>query len=361
MKLKLKIVNTLLILAMAFSLAACGSNGNAGSGASSEASGGAGPSASASPSSPGSGGEPVKVGLLTGTAGLGDKSFNDLANEGAQSAATDFGIDLKVVEPGDLAAAEGLLRDLAKAGNELIFAVGFDMVEPLTAVANEYPDKKFAVIDAAVDLPNVRSLMFKEHEGSFLVGALAAMMTETNKIGTIPAMDVPFLNRFTAAYEQGAKYVNPDIEVLNQPIGSDNSAFNDPGKMKNIALSMYSQNVDIIYPVAGGSGTGLFEAAKEQNKYAFGINSDQDDMAQGLVLTSMLKRVDTAVYDTISRFVGGHFEAGLQEYGLSNNGIGLTEMKYTKNIIGSENIGKLSEIQQNIMTGEIEVIDITAQ
>jgi basic membrane protein A len=358
MKYYLNIAKILSISLIVLSLIACGANSNSASNTDSSSSS---PASSESPVSSSSSGKAIKVGLLTGTAGLGDKSFNDLADEGAKKAASDLGVDLKVVEPGDLAAAEGLLRDLAKAGNELIFAVGFDMVDPLKAVAAEYPDKKFAVIDAVVDLPNIRSLVFKEHEGSFLVGALAAMMTKTNKIGSIPAMDVPFLNRFTKAYEQGAKYINPDIQVLNQPIGSDSSSFNDPGKMKNIALSMYSQNVDIIYPVAGGSGTGLFEAAKEQKKYAFGINSDQDDMAQGLVLTSMLKRVDVAVYDTIKSYVDNAFEAGVKEYGLSNDGISLTDMKYTKDIIGADKIKKLDDIKQKILSGEIKVTDITAQ
>lgn len=336
-------------------LAGCGSNPSK----SAESPNGSSAAATSASSQTGEGSK-LKVGLLTGTAGLGDKSFNDLADKGAKQAAEELGIELKVVEPGDLTAAEGLLRDLANAGNDLIFAVGFDMVEPLQAVASEFPDKKFAVVDAVVDLPNVRSLVFKEHEGSFLIGALAAMMTKTDKIGTIPAMDVPFLNRFTKAYEQGAKYIKPDIQVLMQPIGSDSSAFNDPGKMKNIALSMYAQGVDIIYPVAGGSGTGLFEAAKEQNKFAFGINDDQDAMAEGLVLTSMLKRVDVAVYDTIKSAVEGAFEAGVKEYGLSNGGIGLTEMVYTKDIIGSENIQKLDELKQKIISGEIEVVDAAA-
>jgi basic membrane protein A len=301
----------------------------------------------------------VKIGLLTGVAGLGDKSFNDLSYDGAKKAEKDLGIKLKVVEPGDLSAAEGLLRDLVKAGNDMVVAVGFDMVDPLKVVAKEYPDKKFAVIDAVVDLPNVQSLLFKEHEGSFLIGALAAMMTKTDKVATIPAMDVPFLNRFSKAFEQGAKYIKPDINVTIQPIGSDMSSFNDPGKMKNIALSMYSHDIDVIYPVAGGSGTGLFEAAKEKGKYAFGINSNQDDMAKGLVLTSMVKRCDVAVFNSIKSFVDKQFKGGIQTYGLENDGIGLTDFKYTKDVIGEENIKKIDGIKDDIITGKIKVIDVT--
>lgn len=301
----------------------------------------------------------IKVGLLTGVAGLGDKSFNDSSYDGAKKAEKELGIKLKVVEPGDLSAAEGLLRDLVKAGNDMVVAVGFDMVEPVKVVAEEFPDKKFAVIDAFVDLPNVQSLLFKEHEGSFLVGALSAMMTETNKIASVPAMDVPFLNRFSKAFEQGAKHVKPDINVTIQPMGSDMNTFNDPGKMKNIALSMYSQGIDVIYPVAGGSGTGLFEAAKEKGKYAIGINSDQDDMAKGLVLTSMVKRCDVAVFNAFKSFVDNKFEAGVQSYGLENGGISLTEFQYTKDIIGAEKIQKINEIKDEIISGKIKVVDIT--
>ncbi|SDY65392.1 basic membrane protein A [Proteiniborus ethanoligenes] len=306
-------------------------------------------------------GEKVKVGLLTGVAGLGDKSFNDLAYDGAKQAEKELNIELKVVEPIDLASTEGLLRDLANAGNDMVIGVGFDMAEPMNIVSQEFPDTKFAIVDAVVEQPNVQSLTFKEHEGSFLIGALTALMTETNKVGCIPAMDIPFLNRFTNAYEQGVKYINKDIEVIVQPIGSDFSAFNDPGKAKNIAASMYSQGIDIIYPVAGGSGTGLFEAAKDANKYALGINSDQDYMAEGLVLASMMKRVDVAVFESIQDVVDKSFVGELKLFGLENNGVGLSEMKYTKDIIGEEVINKLEEIKKGIIDGTIEVIDVTAQ
>jgi len=332
----------ILIVSLVFTLAACGAKDTTGGNTDSK-------------------GEKVKVGLLTGVAGLGDKSFNDLAFEGAKKAESDLAIELKVVEPIDLASTEGLLRDLAKAGNHIVIGVGFDMLEPMNTVAQEFKDTKFAIIDAVVDQPNVQSLVFKEHEGSFLVGALAALMTETDKVGAIPAMDIPFLNRFTAAYEQGAKHINPDIQVVVQPIGSDFSSFNDPGKAKNIALSMYSQDIDIIYPVAGGSGTGLFEAAKEVNKYAFGINSNQDYMAEGLVLTSMMKRVDVAVFNAIKDAVDSTFEGGVKEFGLSNDGVGVTEMEFTKDIVGEANIKKIEEIKQDIIAGKIKVIDITAE
>jgi basic membrane protein A len=155
--------------------------------------------------------------------------------------------------------------------------------------------------------------------------------------------------------------VNPSIQVTIQPIGSDMNGFNDPGKMKNIALSMYSKDIDIIYPVAGGSGTGLFEAAKETKKYAFGINSNQDDMAQGLVLTSMLKRVDVAVFDTIKGYVDNSFSNGVKEYGLDNDGISLSDMQYTKDLIGAANIQKIEDIKQKIISGEIKVKDVAAQ
>lgn len=303
----------------------------------------------------------IKVGLLTGVAGLGDKSFNDLAYEGAKKAEEELNIELKVVEPADLASTENQLRELAKAKCDLVIGVGFDMVEPLEIVASEYPDTKFAIVDVAASKPadNIESLVFEEHEGSFLVGALAALVTETNKLGVIPAMDVPFLNRFVAAFEEGAKYVNSDIDVAIQPVASDFNGFNDAGKAKNIAQSMYKNGVDIVYPVAGGAGVGVFEAAKEANKYALGINSDQDYMAEGLILTSMLKKVDVAVYNTIKSVVEDNFKAGVSVYGLDNNGIGITEMKFTKDVIGEENLKQLEEIKGKIIDGSIKVTDIT--
>lgn len=302
----------------------------------------------------------LKVGLLVGVGGLGDKSFNDLADKGAKQAKTDLGITLKEVEPPDLASEEGLLRNLAQAGNDLVIGVGFDMGNALKKVAGEFPNVKFAIIDSTVNASNVASLVFSEHEGSFLVGALAAMMSKTNKVGAIPAMDVPFLNRFTKAYEQGAKYIKPSISVVIKPIGSDETAFNDPAKCKSIALSMYAEGCDVIYHAAGGSGSGLFEAAKQAKKYAIGCNSDQDYMAQGLVLTSMMKRVDVATYDVIKAVADGTFKAGTNLYNVANNGIGITALTYTKNIIGADKIAKLDQIKKDIVDGKIKVIDTLA-
>ncbi|MHB1654592.1 MAG: BMP family lipoprotein [Desulfitobacteriaceae bacterium] len=303
----------------------------------------------------------LKVGLLTGVGGLGDKSFNDLAYDGAKKAEKDLGVQLKVVEPPDLASEEGLIRDLAKAGNDMVVVVGFDMAEPLKKVASEFPNTKFAIVDAVVEGKNIASLVFQEHEGSFLVGALAGMMTKSNKVGAIPAMDIPFLNRFTKAYEQGAKYVNPNIQVVTQPIGSDFSSFNDPAKAKNIALTMYNQGVDVIYHAAGGSGSGLFEAAKQANKYAIGCNSDQDSMAQGLVLTSMMKRVDVAVFTSIKGFVDNSFKNGVNSYGVANGGIGVSEMKFTKELIGPDKLKKLEDLKKGIIDGSIKVVDVLAK
>jgi len=302
----------------------------------------------------------LKVGLLAGVGGLGDKSFNDLAYDGAKKAETELGITLKVAEPPDLASEEGLLRDLANAGNDLVIAVGFDMADPLKKVAAEFPNIKFAVIDATVDEPNVASLVFAEHEGSFLVGALAALMSKSNKVGAIPAMDVPFLTRFTKAYEQGAKYIKPDIQVIIKPIGSDFNAFNDPAKCKSIALSMYAQGCDVIYHAAGGSGSGLFEAAKQVKKYAIGCNSDQDYMAPGLILTSMMKRVDVATYDAIKGAVDGTFKTGVNLYNVANGGIGITDLTYTKDVIGTANVARIDEIKKGIVDGSIKVIDTLA-
>lgn len=345
MKKTKKFLGLLLIVFVIFTLTACGTQ----------------PSTTKQAQPDGSENSKVKIGLLTGVGGLGDKSFNDLADIGAKKAESDLGVQLKVVEPPDLASEEGLIRDLAKADNDLVIVVGFDMAEPLQKVASEFPNTKFAIVDAVVDSSNISSLVFNEHEGSFLVGALAGMMTKTNKVAAIPAMDIPFLNRFTVAYAQGAKYVNPKVNVVVQPIGSDFSSFNDPAKAKSIALAMYNQGVDVIYHAAGGSGSGLFEAAKETKKYAIGCNSDQDYMAEGLVLTSMMKRVDVAVYDSIKGTVDKNFKTGTNTYGVANDGIGITEMKYTKDLIGADNIKKLNDIKKGIINGSIKVTNVTAK
>lgn len=298
--------------------------------------------------------KPLRVGIVLSTGGLGDKSFNDSAYKGLEKAKEDLGIEFKYVEPASPAEDEEFLRQYADADYDLIIATGFQMTEAAKAVAADYPDLKFAMIDDVIDLPNVKSLTFKEEEGSFLVGALAAMMSKTGTIGFVGGMENPLIKKFQVGYEQGAKYVNPKIKVLSVYTTGPNP-FNDPVRGKENAISEINQGADVVYHAAGGTGIGVIDAAKEKGVYAIGVDSDQDGVAPGTVLTSMIKRVDVAVYDTVKSVKDGDFKPGLTVYGVAENGVGMTDFKFTKEKIGAEKIAKLDEIAKKIADKEIIV------
>ncbi len=294
--------------------------------------------------------KPLKVGIVLSSGGLGDKSFNDSAYRGLENAKKDLGIEFKYVEPAY--PSEGYLREYAEAGYDLIIATGFMMKDSAEKVAKDFPNVKFALIDEVSTLPNVSSLVFAEDQGSFLVGALAAMMSKTGDIGFVGGVEVPLIKKFLKGYEMGAKYVNPKIKVESIYIGGSNP-FNDSVKAKEMGISLVNQGVDVLYHAAGGSGKGVFEAAKETKTYAIGVDSNQDSEAQGTVLTSMLKNVDTAVYNTVKAVKEGTFKAGEQRFGVAEGGVGTTEFEFTKDIIGAENIAKLEQIRKDIIDGKI--------
>ena len=299
----------------------------------------------------------MKVAIVYSTGGLGDDSFNDAAKRGLEEAKAKLGITYDEYEPKDPSAeAENQLRTYAESGQyNLIIATGFSMKDALLNVAKEFPDQKFAIIDERIEgQPNVASLSFKEHEGSFLAGALAAMMSKSNVIGYVGGAESPLIQKFEVGYVQGAKYVKPDIKVLVVYVGGTN-AFNDPTSAKARAEALISQGADVIYHAAGASGKGVFQAAKEKGVYAIGVDSNQDGLAEGVILTSMLKRVDTAVFNIINETKDGKFEGKIYEYGMKEGGVGLTDFKFTKEKIGEENIKKLEEIQKKIADGEIEI------
>ncbi len=297
---------------------------------------------------------PLKVGIVMATGGLGDKSFNDSAFRGLENAKKELGIDFKYVEPSSSAEDEQFLREYADAGYDLIVATGFQMRDAAEKVAKDYKNIKFAIIDDVVNEPNTRSLLFKEQEGSFLVGALAAMMTKTDTVGFVGAMQVPLIERFRSGFTQGAQYIKPDIKVLVSYVGSSN-AFNDPVKGKEVAISQIRQGADVVYHAAGATGIGVIDATRESNVYALGVDSDQDDIAPGVVLTSMVKNVDVAVFETVKSVIDGNFTPGVYNFGIKENGVGTTDFRNTKDIIGAENIAKLEEIKQKISSGEIIV------
>ena len=309
-----------------------------------------------------------RVALIIAQGGLGDRSYNDSGFAGLTKAAYDFGVKVKAIESKDVVAqGEKLLRDAAKAGFDLVITLEYTHFEPLARVAKDFPKTKFAILNIKVDAPNVTSVIFKEHEGSFLVGALAALVTRDTsipginpqkKIGVIGGTKSLGIDKFLVGYEEGAHYIDPEVEVLK----AYSFSFGDPAKGYELAKAMFEQGADVVYQVAGGTGIGIIKAAKDAGKYAIGVDSDQDYLAPGHVLCSMLKRVDIAVYDLIKRLVEGKLKGGeVIYYGLKEGGIDISPMTYTRHIIPKEYIEKIKELKEKIIKGVIVVTDITQQ
>lgn len=314
----------------------------------------------------------IKVGVAFDVGGLGDQSFNDAANRGLQQAIDDGLVaeeNTELIEPN----ATGSNRDdnvvlLADQGFDVILAIGFAFSEGVAEIAPDYTDVSFGVVDGFAtaineDLTNVTDLTFKEHEGSFLIGAAAAMKTEAGTVGFLGGQQGSLIERFQAGFEAGVAEIDPNIEVLVEYIGDDVTAFNDPTKGEALSAKMYDDGADVIYHAAGASGAGLFQAAAAAGQLAIGVDSDQSLTAspeqQELILTSMLKRVDTAVYDTIEAVATDSFEPGFQVFGLAEEGVDYAVNEFNDNpeLLSDEIQTKLDELKQAIIDGEIEVPD----
>ncbi|HYJ77094.1 MAG TPA: BMP family ABC transporter substrate-binding protein [Actinomycetes bacterium] len=303
----------------------------------------------------------VKVGLAYDIGGRGDQSFNDAAATGLDKAADEFGIETNEAEAANgepESAKEERLRALASAGFNPVIAVGFAYSGSVKKVAAELPDTQFAIIDdAAATGDNIANLIFAEEQGSFLVGAAAALKSESGNVGFVGGVDVPLIHKFEAGFEAGAKEVNPDIEIqvkyLTQP--PDFSGFGDPAKGKTAAAGMFDKGADVVYQAAGGSGGGVFEAAKDAGGFAIGVDSDQyntaDPAVKDVIITSMLKKVDVAVYDFISTVVEGNFTAGAVTYDLEKDGVGYS----TSGGQIDDITAKLDEYKSQIIDGTITV------
>jgi basic membrane protein A len=302
-------------------------------------------------------GAEFKVGLVLDRGGKDDKSFNTSAYEGATRAKEKLGVFVKYVEAADDNAFEPMLRAFAQRDFDLIIGIGFAQKEPIKKVAAQFSKKHFAIIDAQVDAPNVRSLMFEEHEGAYLVGAIAAMTSKTGKIGFVGGMDIPLIRRFHMAYEAGAKKINPQIVVSANYVGITSEAWNNPPKGKELAMSQYDSGADIVFAAAGASGLGVFDAAEEKKKYAIGVDANQDWMKPGLILTSMLKRVDQAVYLTIEESKSGAFVGGVKRFGLANKGIDYSVDQYNEKILTEPVRKRAEELKAQIIAGKIDVPD----
>jgi len=299
----------------------------------------------------------ISVGIVFDAGGKDDKSFNSMAWEGASRAKDDFGIDLMDVEPGDQSSLEPAIRALAECGTDLIIGVGFIATPYIESVAPEFPESKFCIVEGEVKGDNVSCLFFQEHEGAFLVGMIAAMKTQTDIIGFVGGMDIPLIHRFVMGYRAGAEYVNPDVTVLVNYAGITPAAWSDPTKGKELAMSQYDRGADIVYAAAGATGLGVFDAAAETGNFVIGNDANQNWIKPGNVLTSMLKRVDVAVYETIRSVVENKFQGGIYWYSLSNKGVGYAVDGYNQDLLSQKIIDKVEQAKNSILSGELEVPD----
>jgi basic membrane protein A len=304
----------------------------------------------------------VKVGLVFDVGGRGDKSFNDAAYRGLDKAKKELGVDFEYIEPGPGGDREAALRQFATRQDiSIIFGIGFIFTDEITKMAQEFPEKKFACVDYTVDpsktLPsNLIALEFKEEEGSFLVGVIAALVTKTNTVGFVGGMESPLIKKFQVAYEAGAKYANPNCKVLVGYAGVTGDAFKNPGKGKELALAQYSQGADIIFHASGVTGLGVFEAARETKKFAIGVDSDQNDEAPGFILTSMIKSVDVSVFECIKEVKDGTFKGGrVETFGLKSNGVDYVYNDKNKTLIPDAVRKKAEEVRNDIISGKITV------
>lgn len=298
-----------------------------------------------------------RVGLVLDKGGKDDKSFNAAAFAGATKAVQELGVELKEVESPDDGSFEPALRSFAEKGMDLVIGVGFAQKDALSHVAPQFPNTKFALIDAEVSGPNVANLLFLEHEGSYLVGYLAGLMTKTNVVGFVGGMDIPMIHRFEMGYEAGVKAVNPKAKVLVNFAGITSDAWANPSRGKELALSQIANKADIIFHAAGATGLGVFDAVEEKQKLAIGVDSNQNWVKPGRVLTSMLKRVDVAVYDTIDRTMKGQFASGTKSYGLADKGVDYAVDQYNEKLIDPKVRLKLEAVRDKIVKGEVKVPD----
>jgi basic membrane protein A len=297
-----------------------------------------------------------RAGMVFDVGGRGDKSFNDGAHEGMMRAARAIPMETADFEPGHHADRDVGLRRLAEHGFDVVIGVGFLFAESIRSVAPDFPDVAFVLVDGHIeDLPNVASLVFREEEGAFLVGALAAMTTKTGTLGFVGGMDVALIHKFEAGYRAGAARVRSDIRVLAGYAGVRPEAFADPVRGKEIALSQIGRGADVIFHASGVTGLGVIEAARERGVYAIGVDSNQNPVAPGTMLTSMLKRVDVAVEKEILAVHRGEFRGGLVELGLREEGVGYALDEHNRDLLTPDMIARAQALADSIIAGEIMV------
>ncbi|OSQ52504.1 BMP family lipoprotein [Marivita geojedonensis] len=293
--------------------------------------------------------------LIFDLGGKFDKSFNEAAFNGAKRWSEEAGESFREIELQSEAQREQALRRFAENGNNPIVMTGFAFGNVLSEVAPDYPDTKFAIIDMVVDAPNVRSVVFNEHEGSYLVGMMAAMASESGTVGFIGGMDIPLIRKFACGYAQGVKAVNPDATVVANMTGTTPAAWNDPVKGSELTKAQISQGADVVYAAAGGTGVGVLQTAADEGILSIGVDSNQNYLHPGKVLTSMMKRVDNAVYDAMK--AGTDLETGINVMGIANGGIGYALDEYNASLVSAEMQAAVDEASAKIASGELTVHD----
>jgi basic membrane protein A len=284
-----------------------------------------------------------------------DKSFNEAAYVGAERWKKDTGQPYLDFEIANEAQREQAMRRMAQRGANPVIGVGFSQASSIEKIAKEFPKQQFVVIDAVVKQPNVESIVFKEHEGSFLVGMMAALASKTGKVGFVGGMDIPLIRKFQCGYEQGAKFANPKVEVTAAMTGTTPAAWSDPSRGGELAKAQFAKGVDVVFAAAGGTGMGVYQAAKDAGKLAIGVDSNQNHVQPGTMLTSMVKRVDTAVYNSAKKTTPGVTVLGLKE-----GGVDAAMDSYNAKLVTPEMKARVEAAKADIIAGKIKVVDYMA-
>ena len=288
-----------------------------------------------------------------------DKSFNQGVYDGVERFTKETGIAYREFEVTNETQREQALRRMAQRSRDPVIGVGFAQGPAMEKVAKEFPNTRFTIIDMVVDLPNVQSVIFKEQEGSFLVGVLAAMASKTGKVGFVGGMDIGLIRRFACGYVQGVKHANKDAQVFQNMTGTTPSAWNDPGKGAELARSQFDRGADVVYAAAGGTGVGVYQAAKDSGKLAIGVDSNQNYLHPGTMLTSMLKRVDVAAYNAFKGALDGSWKPGIQNLGLAEGGVDWALDEHNADLISAELKAAVEKAKADIIAGKIKVHNYT--
>lgn len=301
-----------------------------------------------------------KFAIVYDAGGKFDKSFNQSASEGVERFKKETKLNVQEVQSNSDAQAEQLLRNLARKNTDLIAAIGFAQTQAVQNVAKEFPKVRFMLIDSVAKGDNINSVMFKEQEGSYLVGIAAAMTSKSHKIGFVGGQDVPLIRAFACGYVQGAKAYDAKTEVTQNMVGTTPSAWNDPAKGGELARSQFEHGVDVVFAAAGGSGMGALQMAKEKGKFAIGVDSNQDYLHPGTMLTSMLKRVDNAIYDGFMQVKNGTWQAGVTYKGLKEGGVDMAIDEFNRKLITPQIEKRIDEAKKDIVSGKVKVVDYRA-